>query len=660
MANQVEIKENCINIEDNRLLGILLKDKTSGRNIIWATDTYLSYGVGFAPQDYMTKERISGWRGYVIKPLAEKSEEEQRRRIRNRGEVLTPTWICNKQNNLIDNAWFGRENVFNTENKNGWTVNSDKAVFPNTEGRSWRDYVKAPRLEITCGEAPYLTSRYDTVTGSLIEIENRIGLLDRKLRVVSENTQTEKDWYKWAVIAFKSIYGFDFQGDNVLIARENLLFTFIDAYKNKFEADPPKKYLVKIAGILAWNIWQMDGLKYVIPYSCTPCRNLQVSIFDSEKERECEGCAKNDNTKHIGIYCKIMNWDRRRAETFISLSAGDILPSIKFDAIVGNPPYQVMDGGAQASAMPIYNSFVDCAKRLTPGYISMIMPARWYAGGKGLDSFRQSMISDNKIARLIDYSDSADCFPSLGERNIKGGICYFLRDANHNGECFIESMSGNECVAKSKRFLKEEGCEIFIRDAVGISVLNKVREKTEKAFSEIVSSRKPFDMATNFGDFDEEKTNENQCIIYALRKIGYIDRNKVARNADWIDKYKLFIPEAIGNADVASDTVKPIVGEKGTCCTETYLVVGPFDGRKEMLNCLSYINTRFFHFLLSLKKITQHTTRKCYEFIPMQDFSEGWNDGKLFEKYNLTEDEIKYINNTVWVQKGVDKNGDKL
>jgi len=319
MENKVDIKENYINLLDSRLLDILLKDKTSGQNIIWATDTYLSYGVGFGRQDFITKERITGRRGYVIKPRTEKSKREQQQRIKNKAEVFTPSWVCNKQNNLIDNAWFGKDNIFNTEMEKGWTTISDKVSFPNTEGKTWQDYVKAIRLEITCGEAPYLTSRYDTVTGNYIEINDRIGLLDRKLRVVNENTESEDDWYKWAVLAFKSIYGFDFQGDNVLIARENLLFTFIDAYIAKFDIPPIKEYLIRIAKILAWNIWQMDGLKYVIPYSCTPRQNLQVTFFDDETTPcVCEGCVKNDNTKHIGIYCKIMNWSRQHTETFIS------------------------------------------------------------------------------------------------------------------------------------------------------------------------------------------------------------------------------------------------------------------------------------------------------------------------------------------------------
>lgn len=317
MQNEIDVNENYIRHLDGALLSILLKDKTSGRNLIWATDTYALRGKGFYPQDYITVKAVTGRNGGIIKPRTEKSRDERQQRIKDKAEVFTPSWICNKQNNLIDGAWFGRKNVFNTETENGWAVNPDKIVFP--DGKTWQDYVKANRMEITCGEAPYLTSRYDTVSGEYIETSSRVGLIDRKLRVISENTDSQKEWVEWAFVAYKSIYGFDFQGDNVLIARENLLFAFIDAYTDKFGAPTAKEHLREIAKILAWNIWQMDGLKFVIPYSCQPKTTGQASLSDDKTAREgCEGCQKNDNAKHIGIYCKIMNWEKRRAEVFLS------------------------------------------------------------------------------------------------------------------------------------------------------------------------------------------------------------------------------------------------------------------------------------------------------------------------------------------------------
>lgn len=314
---RVDVKENEILEMDSSLLSILLKDHSSGKNIIWATDNYVKKGFGYGSNDTIEVYAITGANGNIIKPRTEKTKQEQISRVRDKAEVFTPSWICNKQNNLVDNAWFGRENVFNTETEKGWTTNIEKVTFP--DGKTWQDYVKAQRLEITCGEAPYLASRYDTVTGEIISVKNRIGLLDRKLRIVSENNDNEKDWYDWAKEAFKATYGFDWQGDNVLLARENLLFTFCDYYEEKFGVYPMKEYLLEIAEILSWNIWQMDGLKFVIPNSCHKQETLQLSLFDEPKAEECEGCKTNNPNKHNGIYCYVMDWDASKKVKFVSL-----------------------------------------------------------------------------------------------------------------------------------------------------------------------------------------------------------------------------------------------------------------------------------------------------------------------------------------------------
>lgn len=317
---RVDVKENKILEMDASLLSILLKDNSSGKNLIWATDNYAQKGFGYGSNDYITTYAVTGANGNLIKPRTEKTKQEQLSRVRDKAEVFTPSWICNKQNNLVDNAWFGRENVFNTETEKGWTTNPEKVTFP--DGKTWQDYVKAQRLEITCGEAPYLASRYDTVTGEVIPVKNRIGLLDRKLRIVSENTDGEQDWYVWAKEAYKSIYGYDWQGDNVLLARENLLFTFCDYYENKFSVYPIKEYLREIAEILSWNIWQMDGLKFVIPNSCHKQESLQMSMFDEPKIEECEGCLKNNRNRHNGIYCYVMDWEKNKKVKFVTLLDG--------------------------------------------------------------------------------------------------------------------------------------------------------------------------------------------------------------------------------------------------------------------------------------------------------------------------------------------------
>lgn len=322
MAKEIraDVKENKILEMDASLLSILLKDNSSGKNLIWATDGYASKGFGYGSNDHIEIYAITGTNGNLIKPRTEKTKQEQLSRLRDKAEVFTPSWICNKQNNLVDNAWFGRENVFNTETEKGWTTNPEKVTFP--DGKTWQDYVKAQRLEITCGEAPYLASRYDTVTGETISVKDRIGLLDRKLRIVTENADGEKEWYECAKEAYKSIYGYDWQGDNVLLARENLLFTFCDYYEDKFGVYPIREYLREIAEILAWNIWQMDGLKFVIPNSCHKQESLQMSMFDEPKPEECEGCLKNNRNRHNGIYCYVMEWEKGKKVKFVTLLDG--------------------------------------------------------------------------------------------------------------------------------------------------------------------------------------------------------------------------------------------------------------------------------------------------------------------------------------------------
>lgn len=318
--NLIDVKENYIYRLDIELLDILLKDHSSGKNIIWATDNYASRGYGYQSYDYITVQSVTGYNGNVVKPRVEKSKKEQTERIKQKAEVFTPSWICNKQNNLVDNAWFGEDFVFNTEYEKTWTATKGKIRFPTPTGKTWQDYVSDTRLEITCGEAPYLASRYDTVSGEYISVESRIGLLDRKLRVVSENTDTEEEWLKWATVAFQNIYGFDWQGDNVLLARENLLFTFADYYQAKFRTSTTVEMLREIAKILSWNIWQMDGLKFVIPDSCKELEEIQLSMFDDETKKEpCPGCTKNDPYKHTGLYCKIKDWEANKTVKFVSL-----------------------------------------------------------------------------------------------------------------------------------------------------------------------------------------------------------------------------------------------------------------------------------------------------------------------------------------------------
>ncbi|MEG1792449.1 MAG: restriction endonuclease subunit M [Bacilli bacterium] len=314
----VDVKENNIYNLDCEILSILLKDNTTDKNIIWATDNYISYGDLYKFNSEITISKITSYHGQVIRPRIKKSKQEQQLRSREKAEVFTPSWICNKQNNLIDNEWFGYQNVFNTEKENTWITNNNKIKFKND--KTWEDYLTSIRLEISCGEAPYLVSRYDTVTGDIIDVTNRIGLLDRKFRVLNENVDDKNEWFDYVVKTYKSIYAYEWQGDNLLIARENLLYTFIDNFKFKFDEFPNLEELKQIAEIISWNIFQMDGIKFVIPNSCKNNVIINYTLFGDEIiENECIGCKKNRVTLHNGIYCKVMNWSTNRKIKFISL-----------------------------------------------------------------------------------------------------------------------------------------------------------------------------------------------------------------------------------------------------------------------------------------------------------------------------------------------------
>lgn len=303
------------------ILSALLCDRSSGRNIIWATDDYVDRGAGYRFADTIEVPLITGENEGLIKPRSEKAKSVQQARSRQKAEVFTPSWVCNRQNNLIDEAWFGRKDVFNHENDDHtWTAHLEPISFPDTKGKTWRDYVRDVRMEITCGEAPYLTSRYDTVTGKPIVPFSRVGILDRKFRVVYEHNGTDREpkkWYKWMKIALQSVYGYEWQGDNLLLARENILSSYMRWHILRFGSKqlPPQKILREVIEVITWNIWQMDGLKGVIPGSCVARaeQDPQLSMFPLPvQSTPCPACMSGnlcDMPRHTGIRCCIKDWD---------------------------------------------------------------------------------------------------------------------------------------------------------------------------------------------------------------------------------------------------------------------------------------------------------------------------------------------------------------
>ncbi|MBI2258598.1 MAG: Eco57I restriction-modification methylase domain-containing protein [Flavobacteriia bacterium] len=333
-----------------------------------------------------------------------------------------------------------------------------------------------------------------------------------------------------------------------------------------------------------------------------------------------------------------------------------LFKNMKFDVIVGNPPYQLNDGGGTgSSAIPIYHKFIQQAKKLKPKYLSMIVPSRWFTGGRGLDEFRDEMLKDKRISRLHDFPNASDCFPGV---EIKGGVCFFLWEKDYNGKTQVFTHENSVIKSESLRYLLENGAETFIRYNEAISILHKVQSLKEKSFTNIISSNDPFGFDVRVdGSYKRVKPKYkkepfNNAIKFYYNGwqregIGYIEKDSIRKNIDFIKDYKVLITKAWGVGSMGKDWLQPLIVEPNSCCTETYLIIGPFSKKSTAENVVSYTQTKFFHLLVALIKLTQNAMKKVYSFVPMQDFTLPWTDEKLYAKYGLTVEEIAFIDSMI-------------
>lgn len=318
---------------------------------------------------------------------------------------------------------------------------------------------------------------------------------------------------------------------------------------------------------------------------------------------------------------------------------------MQFDVIVGNPPFQLNDGGYGSSAAPIYQLFVEKAFDLEPRYAVFVTPSRWMAGGKGLDGYRAKMLADKRLRNIVDFPKLYEGFPGV---KIRGGISYFLWDREHNGPCTVQTLwDGQPTGPAVARHL--DAFDILVRRNEAVPILDKVRAKGEPSFGGRISSGKPFGFRTFFHGKPDSKKLKEPVKLYGSRKVSWIDRSAVTVNPQWVDEWKVLMT-AVQGTSAAVETKflsKPIIAEPGTACTETYLVAGHFDIEETATFCAKYLRTRFVRFLVSLRKATQHATRDVYSFVPDITLDQEWTDAKLYKRYSLTQDEIAFIESQV-------------
>ena len=629
--------------EVQAVLDTLLKDRSTGKNIIWATDppdelqTVMYESV--TDRSQITTQQLGLTHYEVVLPRMMKQTDTQQQRTRKKGEVFSPAWVCNKMNDALDADWFrglGAEESagqFTVELPQGWQTVETPVQFPACKGRTpaWVQYVQSRRLEVTCGEAPFLASRYDAATGEMIPVARRIGILDRKLRVVSENVATEDEWRKYAAHAVQSTYGYEYQGDNLLLARVNLLLTYAEHLQARWQRKPTKEELQPIATIISWNLWQMDGLHLSVPGGKPQPEAEQLDIFSMFGAAE---------PQPPTVSCKVKNWRKGShgtAQNFETIQEGST--SMKFDYVIGNPPYQISDGGAGVSATPIYNRFIEAIKTTHPGAICLIIPAKWYSGGKGLDKFRGEMLGDRHISTLVDYSNSLDVFPNV---DVAGGVCYFVWKEAYNGKCKYTNYRNGKATT-AYRDLNE--FQTFIRYPVASEIVKKVKEDGELTLDKVVSSRKPFGLATTAKPM---KTGDITLRYNGGR--GPYKSTEIRVGTEMIDQWKIIIsrltaehagqPAKDGKYRVLStmELLKP-----GEICSETYLVAGAFDSKEEATNYMDYLKTQFVRFLILQIAMTQQLSKASFAFVPCQDFTRKWTDKQLFERYDLSSEEVNYI-----------------
>ena len=662
-----------------RILETLLQDRTTGRNIIWADNEYEALGEGYMGDDEITVDKITGLSSGVIKPRIAKEQEHQSKRTKSRAEVFTPSWLCNQMNNDIDAIWFNKRDVFNIEDNQSWRIVQEPIVFPKKRGHGWRAYVESPRLEITCGEAPFVCSRYDTVTGETLPVERRIGFLDRKLRVVSEKTKTRKEWVRWALAALKSSYGFEYQGDNLLLARINVFETFCEHLYERWVMGITDDELDQAAWIVSWNFWQMNGFTCAVPTNKMDAiaqstlfgfeepvpEPLQPTLFDLLDESSFDKSTQEEKEEESGEtipFCIIYDWQENEPFEFQVMKGKAYPMDKKFYAVIGNPPYQEELEGNQRNP-PIYNLFMDEAYKIS-SKVELITPARFLSdAGQTPKEWNRKMLQDPHLKVMEFEPDASTVFSGV---EIKGGVVVTYRDEESNFGA-IETFVPYEPL-RSALFKVQATSADTLSGMVTGAVPYKFTDKARKDHPEYVELMgKSCDLRTNALDnlydklfFRNKRDDLEYAAIYGLfkkkRECLWIERQYIDVPENF-SGYKVLLSKANGAGTYGEKLSSFEIAAKGVGHTQSFISIGNFETEAEAKNLVKYLESKFARSLLGILKVTQDISPRVWSLVPVQDFTDDsdiawWKsineiDKQLYAKYGFTNEEIDFIESHV-------------
>ena len=638
----INIGDDILKLNSMGLINKLLADKTTKKNIMWATDAYRNLGERFERNQEIKSERITGSYSDVIKTRARKAMEQQAQRTKQHAEVFTPLWIVQKMNDYADEVWFGRGNVF----FDGATPTAEIEFPPD---KPWRTYVDSRRLEITCGEAPYLVTRYNVETGEAIEVENRAGILDRKLRVVNENAKTQEEWLKWTYRALESTYGYEFQGDNLLIARVNLLMTFEENLQFRWGRKPALTEYIKAANIIVWNMWQMDGLTGTIPY-CGANDNSQLSLFDLF-----DWGVHLRQISNTQPHCIIFNWRAREPLEFTTLKRGN--KRMKFDFIIGNPPYQEETESDSTRMPPIYNLFMEESYKISDK-VELITPARFlFDAGYTPKSWNQKMLADEHFKVLYYEAKSGNIFSNT---DIKGGIAISYRDVTRDFEAIGTFTIYPELNSILQKVLTTSAN--FLNSICYPALSYGLTPLMQQEHPDTVGRLRTSAFTKLEEIFFDEKPNDGHEYIQMIGLLGTKRAIKFVRKdyikmPDNFEHYKIILPASNGSGDIGEVLSTPLIGQPLIGHTQTFISIGNFEHEEEANAALKYVKSKFARTLLGVLKITQHNPPEKWKYVPLQDFTVNsdidWSqsvegiDRQLYAKYGLDDNEIAFIESHV-------------